>query len=284
MQQTWTYTITGYAFAQMPHEEIHRICKLVGAVGIEGAPGMFGDKARPELEDIARAYQAEGLAISSFHLPFAADDDIASFYETTRKRAVDNAVRWMETASALGASVGIQHPTTNKFNVDVEGADAYVRQIGRSLETMLPAAEALGITIALENMLPAEGGRFMSRPEHIERLIRDFGHPNLGFCLDTGHALVSGGPYHAGEILDAMAPAIVAFHLADNAGYTDSHLAPGRGLVDWTAVFRRAAELQYAGTMCIETQPFSHGPKFSDESWRRLVAETEALAEKALSS
>ncbi|MDP6776178.1 MAG: sugar phosphate isomerase/epimerase family protein [Candidatus Latescibacteria bacterium] len=283
MQQTWTWSITGYSFSGLPHEEIHRICKLAGAAGIEGAPGMFGNNAKPELEHIAEAYRAEGLAISSFHLPFAADDDIASFYETTRRRAAENAVRWMEIAAALGASVGIQHPTTNKLNVDVEGADPYVRQIGRSLETMLPAAESLGVTVALENMLPAEGGRFMSRPEHIERIIREFGHPKLGFCLDTGHALVAGGPDRAGEILDAMAPALAAFHLADNAGYTDSHLAPGRGLVDWTAVFRRAAELRYAGPMCIETRPFAHGPRFSDESWKQLVAETEALSQKALS-
>ena len=282
MQKTWTWTITGYSFSGVPHEEIHRICKLAGSAGIEGAPGMFEGMVEPELEAVAKGYRDEGLSIASFHLPFTADDDIASFYETTRKQAAVNAVRWMEIASALGASVGIQHPTTNKFNVDLEGTDTYVRQIGKSLETMLPAAERLGVTIALENMLPAEGGRFMSRPKHIERLIREFGHPNLGFCLDTGHALVAGGPERAGEILDAMAPAIAAFHLADNAGYTDSHLAPGRGLVDWAAVFRRAAELQYAGTMCIETRPFAHGPKFSDESWRQLVAETEALADQAL--
>ena len=282
MQKTWAWTITGYPLSGMPYEEVHRICKLAGAVGIEGPPPMFEGLTEPELEGIARTYEDAGLSIASFHLPFAADDDIASFYETTRRTAAENAVRWMQVASTLGASVGIQHPTTNKFNVDLEGTDAYVRQIGRSLETMLPAAERLGVTVALENMLPAGGGRFMSRPEHIELLIREFGHPNLGFCLDTGHALVAGGPDRAGEILDAMAPAIAAFHLADNAGNADSHLAPGRGLVDWTALFRRTAELGYQGTMCIETPPFAHGPPFSDEAWSQLVAETQTLADRAL--
>ena len=58
---------------------------------------------------------------------------------------------------------------------------------------MLETAATCGVTVALENMLPGEdGGRLGSRPEHFERFARAFDHPNLGFCLDTGHALVAG--------------------------------------------------------------------------------------------
>ena len=46
------------------------------------------------------------------HLPFERDDDIASFYETTRRRAVDKAVLWIERAGHLGVRAVIQHPTT----------------------------------------------------------------------------------------------------------------------------------------------------------------------------
>ena len=110
-------------------------------------------------------------------------------------------------------------------NADVEGLETYFRQIGKSLDTLLREAEGLDFTIALENMLPSEGGRFTSRPEHFERIIRDFVHPNLGFCLDTGHALVAGRG-NAHRFFEVMGPRIVAFHLADNAGDRDSHLAP----------------------------------------------------------
>ena len=53
----------------------------------------------------------------------------------------------MERAALVGASIGIQHPTTTRYSVDVEGLDAYMRQLGRSFDTLLPAAENLGFVI-----------------------------------------------------------------------------------------------------------------------------------------
>jgi sugar phosphate isomerase/epimerase len=80
----------------------------------------------------------------------------------------------------------------------------------------------------------------------------------------------------------AMGPRLAGFHLADNAGDRDSHLAPGRGLVDWGRVFRGAAGLGFAGSMCIETPPFAQGPEYRPEAWRELVAQTDRLARQAL--
>jgi sugar phosphate isomerase/epimerase len=284
MQKTWSWSTTGYSFVGKPHETIREICKAAGLAGIEGAPELFEGKTDSELEAIGKEYRAAGLRVETFHLPFTAQDDLASFYETSRRQAVERARLWIERAAILGATVGICHPTTNRYNVDVEGLDNYLRQLGKSLETLLRVAEALGFTIALENMLPSEGGRLASRPEHFEMFARQFKGPNLGFCLDTGHALVAGGPGGADEFYAVMAPHIVAFHLADNAGDRDSHLAPGHGLVDWTAFFRRTAELRYSRSICIETPPFAHGPNYGLDAWRGMVADTEALVEKAFIS
>ena len=282
MQKTWPWTVTGYNFVDNTFEEAREICIGAGIAGIEGSMPLIDGKSEAEVEAAGQAYAEAGLSVETFHLPFSAEDDIASFYETARRQAADRMLLWMERASLFGATVGIQHPSTSHCSVDVEGLDPYVRQIGRSLESLLPAAERLGFTIAIENMLPTGGGRFGSRPEHFETLIREFGHPYLGFCLDTGHALVAGGPEGAGEFFEVMAPHLVAYHLADNAGDRDSHLAPGRGLVDWTTVFRQAAQVGYDGTMCIETPPFAHGPDYSMEAWKALVADAEALATEAL--
>jgi sugar phosphate isomerase/epimerase len=147
---------------------------------------------------------------------------------------------------------------------------------------LIPVAERLGLTIALENMLPSGGGRFASRPEHLERLGKLFPQKQIGFCLDTGHALVAGGPERAGEFLDVMKDRMVAYHLADNAGDRDSHLAPGRGRVDWAALFRGIAEAGYDGSLCIETPPFGPGPPYRPEDWKALLAETKTLARDAL--
>jgi sugar phosphate isomerase/epimerase len=79
---------------------------------------------------------------------------------------------------------------------------------------------------------------------------------------------------------------MVAYHLADNAGDRDSHLAPGHGLVDWNTVFRRAAEIGFSGCMCIETPPFAAGAKgtYTVEAWKQMVDDTDTLVAQALRS
>jgi sugar phosphate isomerase/epimerase len=163
----------------------------------------------------------------------------------------------------------------------VEGVDRYLEQLGKSLEVLLPAAEKLGLTIALENLLPVTCFGFS--PEHITRIRETFDHPHLGFCLDTGHALVSLGDA-AAEIQDAMGDRLVAYHLADTAGDRDSHLAPGHGRVEWATVFRKAAEGGFSGHMCIETPPFARGPSYSSADWKQMVDDCDELVAAALAN
>ena len=284
MEKGWRWSCPGADFT-LPHEEIQKICHHAGLAGIEGMPPLFPNRDRGVLEGVSKSYQSAGLAFDSFHLPLAAENDIASFYETHRQEAVAVSRQWMETAAALGCRVVIQHPTTSRCNASVEGLDRYIAQLGKSLATLLPVAAELGLTVALENLPPGErGGRFSSDPAHFERIIAEFADPHLGFCLDTGHALIAGGPGRAHDFLDVMAPHMAAFHLADNAGDRDSHLAPGHGSVDWSPIFRKAAEIGYDFTMCIETPPFAPGnhPSYSLDAWRQMIAETDALVDVAL--
>jgi len=273
----WAWSVSGFSLIDKSHEQIRHICRHAGLAGIEAAPPLFDGMGESDLEIIASDYRADGLSFDTFHLPFSASGDIASFYETTRRKAVDEAVKWIERAGILGVRAAIQHPTTCRHDAEVDGIDMFFVQLGKSLDTMLLSAVANGVTIALENMLPGDaGGRLASRPEHFERFAREFGDPRLGFCLDTGHALVAGHE-RAAEIPAAMGDRLVAFHLADNAGDRDSHLAPGRGRVDWGKVFATAASLGYSHSMCIETSPFDYGPDFSDDAWKVLVEDTQAL-------
>jgi sugar phosphate isomerase/epimerase len=285
MKKTWTWSTTGFTFREQGRDGLRKaaeICGAAGLSGIEGVAPLFDGMSDREIEGAARAFCAHGLAIETFHIPFAPQDDIAAFYETDRRAALANVSRWMERAALAGATVCIQHPTCNRNSVDVEGLDRYLSQIAKSLEELLPLAERLGLTIALENMLPASGGRFCSRPQHFARLDAMFPHRSLGWCLDTGHALVAGQIDGAMEFFEAMRSRLVAFHLADNAGDRDSHLAPGRGRVDWRGFFRAAAGLGFDRSMCIETPPFGPGPDYRLEDFKAMVAGTEALCAAAL--
>ena len=281
MHKTWKWSVTG-AVLTYTHEEIRALCQHAGLAGIEGGTEHFTLQDSGGIESIAASYRDAGLLIDSFHLPLSPENDIASFYETDRRAAVDGQRQWMECAAALGSRVVIQHPTTNGCDVDLEGVDRYITQLDKSLKSLLETAEEHNLTIALENLPPRPGHfRFSSRPEHFERMAREFDHPRIGFCLDTGHALMSGGREVATAIFDAMSHRMAAFHLADNAGDRDSHLAPGHGLVDYAAVFRKIAEIGFDHPMCIETPPFAQGP-YSRDAWKEMVSDTAALAAAAV--
>ncbi len=268
---------------QRMHEVIRKTCRQAGMAGIEGHREFFSEDGEQGLERIGRDYRDEGLAIHSFHLPYRGPaDDISSFSEYNRRQGVDTARQWMGRAAALGVKVVIEHPAINRAPVEVDGIDNFMRALDRSLSVLLPEAASLGLILALENMTPGpEGGRFGSEPEHFERLAAAFDHPSLGFCLDTGHALLSCHG-RAPRMLGAMEPKLAAFHLADNAGDRDSHLAPGRGRVEWAPVFQCMARIGYSGIACIETPPFAYGPDYAPEAFTELIQQTDALVDRTL--
>ncbi len=275
------FSARGTMFHGKPHEEIAGICKKAGFRGIEGADSMFRDTPDAVLSDIRKIYESNGVRMMTFHLPSGIDDDISSFYESLRKPAVFKIRKWMDKAKTLGADIGILHPTTNRLDASIEGADGYIRQLGKSLEEILRAAESISFTIALENMmlLPEVPSRFGAFPEHIRLIKENFSHGNLGFCYDSGHALIA-GKKNAALILEEMSPSLKAFHLQDNAGDRDSHLAPGLGLVDWENVFCKIKEISFSGYAAIEAPPFAPGPDYDIAAWNGLLRETEELAKK----
>ena len=281
MKKSWTWSVYISPFIGQPPETILDTCRHAGLSSVDGTYRFFQDHSDSEMEAFAELFRQGGISFPTFHLPFTPADDVTSLYETVRRGAVERIQVWMEKATRLGASVGILHPTTVGYSVDIEGLDAYLKQLGRSLDTLLPAAEKIGFSLAIENLPPAQG-RFGSRPEHFRMIVENFAHPCLGFCLDTGHALVAAAPGKAGEYLEAMDQHLVAFHLTDNAGDRDSHLAPGHGLVDWDPVFRRAAEIRFARPMTIETAPFASGPDYTPDAWKQMINDTDALADDAL--
>lgn len=282
MTKTWSWAICGYDLVQYPLERIIEICQVAGFSGIEWAPPLFEHLGDAELAEATGAIWDAGLRIDTFHLPFAREDDIADFYETGRRAAVLNMRRWMERAAAVGAKYVIQHPSRNHNDCRVEDVTNYLRQFGKSIGELLPTAKDLDLTVAVENMASPGRHCFASIPEHFHEIIREFTDPNLGFTFDTGHALISPGLDRYDEYYDLLGPRVVCYHLADNGGNRDSHLPPGHGHVPWGSFFRKAAELEFARGMCIETPPLAPGPDYSVEAWAQMVRDTEKLVASAL--
>ncbi len=280
-KKTWTWAFTASFYNHDPDCMIE-VCRACNVPALEYHPQNVDGLRDDELVALRQKHEAQGISINSFHLPFATDDDIASFYETQRRRAVGRMNRYIRVAGLLGARVVIQHPTTNRYNADENGLDRYFGQLHKSLQEMLPVARQAGVVVGLENMTPGEhgGGRFFALPGHFARLSQELTDPNVGYVYDTGHALMAVGP-DAIKVLEAMGDRIVAWHLADNAGDRDSHLAPGHGEVDWNAVFRHMARLRFSAPVTMETAPWGFGPDYAAETWQRSVQTLDTLVEKA---
>jgi sugar phosphate isomerase/epimerase len=101
-----------------------------------------------------------------------------------------------------------------------------------TVRTCTALARDAGLRLCLEPRV----GELVSTTDALLRLFDQVEDPAFGAVLDTGHL-------HAQkEILplsvEKLDRRIFYVHVADNDGRDNEHLAPGRGTVDWEAVFR----------------------------------------------
>ena len=275
------FSATGYSLDLENPEVMFTALANAGFKGIETYDYIIPPDGLAAAEAFGAAAAANGVPVVTHHLPFSEDRDIASFYESLRRNAVEAQLESLELAAAFGAKIVIQHPSARFLDIDIESADRYLEQLVKSLDALAPRAADLGIRIAVENMMDHRYQCYFGTPEHIRAFSAAATHSAVGFCLDTGHALISMGIERQLEIMEAMGARIIAYHIQDNPGDRDVHIAPGRGLVDFVGTFARAKS--FTGVMCIETSPFGPqpGPTLDEKTaaWSALLQETEALVE-----
>ena len=115
------------------------------------------------------------------------------------------------------------------------------------------------MTVCLENMFMSQRGKIMAATcanaddacRYIDTLNDMAGAKTFGFCLDTGHLLLVGGDIK--NTMVKLGDRITAFHVHDNNGITDQHLAPYMGVQDWDAFVEGLKAIKFDKTMSFET-------------------------------
>ncbi len=140
-------------------------------------------------------------------------------------------------------------------------------------------AEALGVTVAVENFYPDRpvlGGAaydYSVWPSELAEQIDAVDHPAVGVCLDVGHAALAAGAFGFDlfEECAAVAPLVRHIHLHDNLGKTDPgidpasygdrifgtgdlHLPPGVGTIPLEGLFGRL-DFPADPACCVELAP-----------------------------
>ncbi|MCS7068542.1 MAG: sugar phosphate isomerase/epimerase family protein [Meiothermus sp.] len=220
------------------------------------------DAARPEVLDgdwkplVALAKQAlEGYGgRMGLHGPY---DGLwmASFDPFVRRMIAERYRRALELAAELGASHMVIHSPFLFFghpqmaHAPSNGLEREIEFAHDTLETVLPLARNLGLTLVIENVRD-------TNPAPLLALVRSFNSEHVRLSLDVGHAYLMqqvGGPspdqwvQEAGELLGHL-------HLQDNDGLLDRHWPPGEGRIHWRALFQALSRLGSQPRLILEVR------------------------------
>jgi len=154
--------------------------------------------------------------------------------------------------------LGTEYMVTHPFSVVVDGKVQLEMTYEANLEYFARWHKVWhehGVGMAIENMTAAKNSATPSpfaAPETLIRLIDELNQPDIGACLDTGHAFLSG--YDPAEYARQLGSRLRATHIADNKGERDEHVAPFMGDIDWFAFVKALREIDYRHDFAFEIQ------------------------------
>jgi sugar phosphate isomerase/epimerase len=207
------------------------------------------------LDAVAGWLRDLGLRLHGIHAPimeaFGRGDtwqgksySLASPDQSKRQDAVKEAVRALELARRAPADVLVLHlgtPRGHQSNTGPNARDA----AARSIDELRRVAGPLGIRLAIE-VIPND----LSSAESLVRMLEeDLAAPDVGICLDFGHALLMGDVVDAVEQVSGH---LITTHVHDNDGKSDSHLPPFEGRIDWAPALMALQKIGYDGTLLFE--------------------------------
>jgi len=233
--------------------------RALGIEAVEYVNSFFEEKARdePYLEELKR--RADGEGVRSLLIMCDGDGDLGDPDASRRARAVENHVRWLEAARALGC---------HSIRVNAASAGTFEEQARLAADGLRRLAEkggAFGLNVIVENH-----GGLSSHGGWLAGVIRAVGLPNCGTLPDFGNFRISGEEsydrYRGVEELMPFAKAVSAKSHEFDAEGREVH-------TDYLRMMRIVVGAGYRGFVGIEYE----GSKHSEEEGVRL---TNALLER----
>ncbi len=172
--------------------------------------------------------------------------DIAPANDAEFEAAMEDMRRWIDLFNALGIKAGVLHAGgRNLTELGWSPKRILERQV-QALSRIAEYAKDGPTRICIENC----PGHTASVTQ-INEIREAASIPNLGICLDTGHAQICGIDIPA-FVLDA-GERLQALHIADNLGQNDDHMLPyGRGVIEWKPILKALHEIDYKGLFNFE--------------------------------
>ncbi|MGN1369966.1 MAG: sugar phosphate isomerase/epimerase family protein [Aristaeellaceae bacterium] len=204
----------------------------------------------------------EGMLFQSVHAPF---ERIDTLWEPTEETpdVIAEQLECLRLCAQNDVPIMVAHTFIGftKHTPTPEGLDNFA--------ILVREAERLGVKIALEN---TEG------EEYLAALMAHFkGHPNVGFCWDSGHELCYN---HSKDMLALYGDRLLCTHLNDNLGVRDFageitfiddlHLLPFDGVADWQGIADRLNRCGFDGPLTFELTRQSKPGRHENDPYLRM--------------
>lgn len=194
----------------------------------------------------ANRFDALHLEAYSFHAPFADRIDITSLDESIRKESIHEMLRAADSAAELGARFFVIHPGPEKESIPGNERLSRMHYAAEGLNQLASHCRSLGTKLVLENMLPH---LFFGRARDVLWILGALDTTEVGICLDTGHAFLSGD---LETVAHKLSGHLWMVHASDNSGHFDDHLPPGQGKINWHSLLMQLERLRFAGAIILE--------------------------------
>jgi len=206
-----------------------------------------------DLVEFRRRIEARGLKARSVHAP-AGRAILGAPDEEWRTKNMALLGRYLRFAGELGATEMVIHPVPNPIFVEDDGPETpqLVRDaVPRSLDDLVPVAEAAGVCITLEN-LPYHCDYPYLTMKELRPLVDGYPVGQVGLVLDSGH--VGLHDMDPAEEIRTAGSRLRGTHLHDvDFGVEDGdHRAPEHGGFDWDTIREALIDIRYPGPWTFE--------------------------------
>jgi len=235
----------------------------IGYAGVElmadvphAYPPTFDRKQREQAQGQRRALGLTVSNINAFtHFAAGGDtyhptwiEDNAEAHETR----IAHTLACIDLAAEFGAATVSLQPGGPMIGTTMTRPVAALR-FAQGLERVLPRARERGVTLAIE---PEPGLYIESAAEYLafkNEFFRD--EPHIKMNCDIGHLFCVGeDPAH---VIRSMSEQVAHVHMEDiGANRVHQHLTPGKGVIDFRAIFSALNDVRYDGWVTVELYPY----------------------------
>jgi sugar phosphate isomerase/epimerase len=250
-----------------------------GAQGVElfAARQHVDYTSRSHIRELADWFRSNTVQPFSMHAPLFPDHEMGrggapavNVIHPEKSRRID-AMDEIKRALEAAEQIPFQYLIVHLGEREDTWNERALEHSFTGLEHLRAFANPLGVKLLVENL---QGE--VTAPAHLLEILNAGHLPDIGVCLDVGHAHLGDGVQPA---LTALKDRIRSSHLHDNHGEKDEHLWPGEGTIAWdeTLAGLKAARQTPAGVLEIH-YTLGETPEVVTEKAKRAFAKMDEPA------